>query len=244
MERRRVLIADGSEAFRTTLAEELSGFFFVKTCGDGKQTLDMIKAFCPDVLVLDMMLPGLDGISLLQSAQADGMQGQVLATTRYISDYVAESLGEMGVGYLMVKPCDIDATVNRIKDLAQKPPKPMAPLQNHLTNVSGILFALGIPTKLRGHACVREAILCMVKKPDQSITKELYPVVAELCNGTPSQVERSIRSAITAAWKNRDEVLWRQYFGTDGEGNISKPTNADFITRVADLLIISGKEKG
>lgn len=243
MERRRILIADGSEAFRTTLAKELSGFFRVKTCGNGKQTLDMIKEFCPDVLVLDMMIPGLDGISLLQSAQADGMQGQVLATTRYISDYVAESLSEMGVGYLMVKPCDIYATVERIKDLAQKPARSVASLQNYLTNVSGILFALGIPTKLRGHACVREAILCMVKKPDQSITKELYPAVAVLCNGTPSQVERSIRSAITAAWKNRDEVLWRQYFGTDGEGNISKPTNADFITRVADLLIISGKEK-
>jgi len=144
---------------------------------------------------------------------------------------------------LMVKPCDIHATVARIKDLAQKPSKPMASLQNHLTNVSAILFALGIPTKLRGHACVREAILCMVNKPDQSITKELYPAVATLCNGTPSQVERSIRSAIAAAWKNRDEVLWRRYFGTDGEGNISKPTNADFITRVADLLVISSKEK-
>ena len=243
MERRRVLIADGSEVFRTTLAEELFGLFLVKTCGNGKQTLDMIEEFCPDVLVLDMMIPGLDGISLLQSALSNGMRGQILATTRYISDYVAESLGALGVGYLMVKPCDIHATVARIKDLAQKPACSVPSLQNQLNNVSAILFALGIPTKLRGHACLREAILCMVKKPDQSITKELYPAVALLCNGTASQVERSIRSAISAAWKNRDEVLWRQYFGVDGEGRLCKPTNADFITRVADLLLVSGKGK-
>lgn len=242
MERRRVLIADGSEVFRTTLAEELSGLFLVKTCGNGKQTLDVIMEFCPDVLVLDMMIPGLDGISLLQSALGNGMQGQILATTRYISDYVAESLEELGVGYLMVKPCDIHATVARIKDLAQKPAGSVSPRQNPLTNVSAILFALGVPTKLRGYACLREAILCMVRKPDQSITKELYPAVALLCNGTASQVERSIRSAIAAAWKNRDELLWRQYFGADGEGRLSKPTNADFITRVADLLLVSGKE--
>lgn len=243
MERRRILIADGSEAFRTTLAEELSGFFLVKTCGNGKQTLDLISEFCPDVLVLDMMIPGLDGISLLQSATNNGMRGQVLATTRYISDYVAQSLEELGVGYLMVKPCDIHATVARVKDLAQKPARPVLPLENHLTIVSSILFALGVPTKLRGHACLREAILCMARKPDQSITKELYPEVAVLCNGTPSQVERSIRSAIAAAWKNRDELLWRQYFGADGEGHMSKPTNADFITRLADMLRISAREK-
>jgi CheY-like chemotaxis protein len=243
MEGRRILIADGSEAFRTALAEELSGFFLVETCGNGKQTLDMIKKFCPDVLVLDMMIPGLDGISLLKSALKDGMRGQILATTRYISDYVAESLGEMGVGYLMVKPCDIHATVERIKDLVEKSRKiPILP-QNRLTNVSGILFTLSVPTKLRGYACLREAILCSVQNPDQSITKELYPRVAQLCNGTPGQVERSIRSAIGAAWKNRDDSLWRQYFGSDAEGNTRKPTNAEFIARVADLLIVSGKDK-
>ena len=243
MERRRILIADGSEAFRTTLAEELSGIFLVRNCGNGRQTLELILEFCPDVLVLDMMIPGLDGISLLQSALSGGMRAQVLATTRYISDYVAESLGELGVGYLMVKPCDIGATVERIKDLAQKPARPVQPVQNHLSNASAILFALGVPTKLRGHACLREAILCMVKNPGQSITKELYPEVAALCNGTASQVERSIRSAISAAWNNRDELLWRQYFGADREGHMTKPTNADFITRVADLLRVSEKEK-
>lgn len=239
---RRVLVADGTEAFRTALAEELSGTFLVKTCGNGKETLEILPSFCPDVLVLDLMIPGLDGISLLQSAMSSGMRAQILVTTRYVSDYVAESLEGLGVGYLIVKPCDINATVQRIKDLAQKPAKLLQGAPNHFGNVSAILFALGVPTKLRGYTCLREAILCMAKKPGQSITKELYPAVAELCNGTASQVERSIRSAITAAWKDRDEVLWRRYFGSDRAGHMTKPTNAVLITRVADLLMIDENE--
>ena len=74
------------------------------------------------------------------------------------------------------------------------------------------------------------------------IKAELYPEVAARCNGTPSQVERSIRSAIATAWKNRDETLWRRYFMPDKEGTVPKPTNADFITRVADVLTVSEKE--
>lgn len=242
MKGRRILIADGSETFRTALAEELSGFFLVETCGNGKQTQSAIKDFNPDVLVIDLMIPELDGISLLKSALNQGMQAQILATTRYISDYVAESMSDMGVGYLMVKPCDIHATVERIKDLAQKTRITQVLPQNRMINASSVLFTLGVPTKLRGHACLREAVMCMVHNPDQSITKELYPRVARLCNGTPGQVERSIRGAITAAWNNRDDSVWRQYFGTDAQGNTCKPTNADFITRIADLLIVSGQE--
>ena len=135
MKGRRILIADGSETFRTALAEELSGFFLVETCGNGKQTQSAIKDFNPDVLVIDLMIPELDGISLLKTALNQGMQAQILATTRYISDYVAESMSDMGVGYLMVKPCDIHATVERIKDLAQKTRITQVLPQNRMINV-------------------------------------------------------------------------------------------------------------
>ena len=143
MKGRRILIADGSETFRTALAEELSGFFLVETCGNGKQTQSAIKDFNPDVLVIDLMIPELDGISLLKTALNQGMQAQILATTRYISDYVAESMSDMGVGYLMVKPCDIHATVDRIKDLAQKTRITQVLPQNRMINASSVLLHWG-----------------------------------------------------------------------------------------------------
>ena len=242
METQSILIVEGSEAFRGALEEALLSIFQVYSCADGRLALELLQSLQPDVVVLDLMVPGLDGISLLETAVDRGLRAQVLATTRYLSDYVAESLEKLGVGYLMVKPCDVAATVERVKDLARNPLRQVPPASSRQVSVGAILFSLGIPTKLRGHACLREAILSMARKPGQSITKELYPEVARICNGTATQVERSIRSAIAAAWKNRDEALWRRYFMSDRAGKVGKPTNADFITRLADVLSVPEKE--
>ena len=198
-----------------------------------------MRSYCPEILVLYLMLPELDGISLLQSAAISGMTPMVLATTRFVNDYVLESLTDLGVGYILVKPCDTRATVCRIRDLHQRlrPPALSRPEPRNL--VSNFLLSLGIPTKLRGYTYLREAIVLMAEDPDQSITKELYPAVGLACATTASHVERSIRSAINAAWKEMDGRVWELYFHRNPAGEIPRPTNAAFISRLADALKVS-----
>ena len=236
MDALKLLIADGNEEFRQALAEELQGAYYVRCCGDGKEALSLLRSFGPEILVLDLMLPGLDGISLLQSAAASGLRPMVLVTSRFYNDYVHEAMEELGVGYLIRKPCDIPATASRIADLSRHIRPPQVSLPDPRTHVSNLLLSLGIPTKLRGYAYLREAILLMAKDPDQPITKELYPSVGSLCGCKGTHVERSIRSAIETAWKQQDSRIWQLYFRTGPDGVIPRPSNAAFISRLADAL--------
>lgn len=238
----KLLIADGNEEFRLALTEVLQGTYHVCICRDGKEALALLHSFAPDIFVLDLMLPGLDGISLLQAAAHDGICPKVLATTRFLSDYVLDTADKLGVGYLMVKPCDVRATAARIEDLSRSL-KPSAPPADPKTYVSNLLLSLGVPTKLKGYAYLREAVLLMAKDPDQSITKELYPAVGSLCRCNASNVERSIRSAIAAAWNHMDARIWQLYFSPAPGGGIPRPTNASFISRLADSLRLS-RENG
>jgi two-component system response regulator (stage 0 sporulation protein A) len=236
LEMRKLLIADTVEEFCQTLADQLRGTFRIKICHDGPETLDLILSFKPDFLVLDMMLPGLDGITILEEAAALGVRPVVLAVTKDPSDYVVRSATRLGVGYMMVKPCKIKATVTRLQDLAEYLQPQEVIRQDPRIVVSNVLLALGISTKLRGYAYLREAILEMINSPGQSVTKELYPTVGKMCNASDTQVERSIRSAILKAWNQRDETVWRQYFQPSSAELLERPTNAVFISSIADRI--------
>lgn len=235
----KMLIADSSEEFGAGLADLVRGAYILRRCRDGRETLEVLTAFRPDILVLDLMLPGLDGISVLRQAAAAGLRPMVLATSRYVSDYVVDAAQQLGVGYLMVKPCDLRATVARLSDLTQRLKQPLFTQPDPRTAVSNLLLALSVPTKLRGYAYLREAVLERMRDPAQSVTKELYPSVAALCAATAVQVERSIRSAIAAAWTRRDEQVWRLYFQPDPDGSLPRPTNTAFISRLADSVALT-----
>lgn len=236
MNKLKLLIAEGTEDFRLALADALRGAYQVRQCADGNRAKELLQSFKPDILVLDLMIPGYDGVSLLQWAVGMEICPMVLATSRFVSDYVLDCADRLGVGYLMVKPCDVRATVARVGDLSTRIRSPMLIRPDPNAWVSNLLLALGVPTKLRGYTYLREAIGLMSGDPSQSITKILYPEVARRCGCASMHVERGIRSAITAAWAHRDEQLWRLYFAPDESGNIRRPTNGEFITRLADGL--------
>lgn len=238
MEARKLLIAEGTEDFRVNLAEALQGAYHVRTCKDGQEALAMLRSFRPDILVLDLMLPGLDGISLLQYAEASGICPMVLATAKFLTDYMCESAGRLGIAYIMIKPCDIRGTVARINDLSQHVRQPAISSPDSRTCVSNLLVALGVPTKLRGYPYLREAILLMAQNRDQSVTKVLYPTVAAACGDRGKNIERSIRTAIEKAWLRRDDRIWQMYFPPGSDGIIPRPSNAAFISRLADSLLL------
>ena len=236
MEKQKLLIADPCDDFRNALADALQSTYRVRTAADGVQCQALLQTFLPDILMLDLMLPGLDGITLLQKAAQEGIRPMVLATTRYLSDYTLSALERLGVSYVMVKPCDIGAAVSRIADLSQPLNVPAPTLADPQASICGILLRLGISSKLRGYRYLREAIALMATDPGQSITKELYPAVAAATGATAAQVERSIRSAVGSAWEHHDRQIWQLYFPQDARGSIPRPTNAAFICRLADDL--------
>ena len=236
MEMLKLLIADTGEGFRQALSEQLRGIYRIRVCREGRETLEMLLSYKPDLVVLDMMLPGLDGISILQEAARCGLRPMVLATTKYANDFMVEAAARLEVGYMMVKPCDVKATAQRLQDLAEHIRQPVVVRPDSRTAVSNTLLALGISTKLRGYAYLREAILEMMNNPGQSVTKELYPAVGKICGATSVQVERSIRSAIGKAWENRDEAMWQLYFRSTSADKMERPSNAVFISCIADRL--------
>lgn len=199
----------------------------------------MLHSMKPDILVLDLMLPELDGISLLQQAAQAGLQPMVLATTRFANDYVLDSAERLGVGYVMMKPCDVRATAARIDDLSEHLKSIPSTQPDPETQVTAMLLDLRIPTKYKGFPCLRVAILEAIRDPNQLLTKEIYPKVAKMCEGTPEQVERSIRGAIKHAWLCREEHVWRMYFPPNLRGTLERPTNGQFISGLANCLVAS-----
>lgn len=230
-----LLIVDGSDEFRSALSQALQNHFRIHCCKTGKEALEYALRQHPDVMVLDLMLPGLDGFSLLSSLREARIHPTVLATTRLLSDYIVEHTTQLNVGYLMVKPCDVDATAQRVLELSREQ-VPKVQKLNPRARISDTLLDLGISTKLKGFSYLQEAVLLMAENPGISITKELYPAVGNICNSSGMLVERSIRSAVNSAWHKRNDEIWRQFFRADASGQIPRPSNTMFISSLAKPL--------
>lgn len=242
MEKVKVLVADADKTFADALGQTLSGVYHVRICTDGIQALEQTKSFLPDVLVLDLMLPGVDGITLLQKCNQWGLTPTVLATSRYVSDYILNTVQKWGVGYFVIKPCSAEAVLCRISDMVSGLRPTLFATPEPRSQVSSALLQMGFSTKHRGYSYLREAVLLMAEDPRQSVTKELYPAVGAQCGVNASQVERSIRTAICAAWDHRPEQIWNVYFPEGMEADLSRPTNAAMISRLADGLLLASGE--
>lgn len=236
MERTKLLIAEGTEDFRLALIESLQGAYHVRACGEGNEALALMCEFKPELVILDLMLPGLDGITILERAAQTGIQSVVLATTRFDSEYILDRAVELGVGYIMRKPCDLRATIDRLTDLGQRIRQRRKLPQDPKTWISAVLLALGFAPKLKGFSYLVEAVYLMSRDPKQSVTKELYPAVAALAGSSRENVERGIRGAIEKAWLRGDGYLWKAYFPEHCAANPHRPTNTEFILRLAQAL--------
>lgn len=233
----KILVADSTQELCTALRETFDDRYEVAVCHNGKDALSMLYAMRPDILWLDLTLPGMDGISILQTAALAGIYPDVIVSLRQITDYIQNALSSFGVKYLVRKPVNLVAAMIRIEDLAQR----------HLqcTELSAVsidaliynrLLLHGACGRRAGHSCLEKALQIAVRNPGviSAITKELYPAVAAVCGGTPERVERAIRIVITAAWANRDEQIWQMLFA-DYSGCC--PSNGVFIARLAHSLI-------
>ena len=240
-----VLIADSSEEFCSSLSSTLQragGFQIVGTVGDGEQAIRMIMDKKPDILVLDLMLSKQDGISVLKAIDRMERKPTTLATSGFVTEYVANAAANLGVRYLMLKPCDMGALAERLEEIRggeNLRPVLRRPDKTSIeTMVTGIIHEIGVPAHIKGYQYLREAIIIAVNDMDviNAITKVLYPQVAKTFQTTPSRVERAIRHAIEVAWDRGDLDTLQRFFGYTVSNTKGKPTNSEFIALIADKL--------
>ena len=241
-----VIIADNSEEFCAGLSAALQrteGFQVTGTANDGEQAIRMVTERKPGILVLDLMLAKRDGIAVLKAISALQPRPMVLATSGFITEYVASAAANLGVQYLMLKPCDMTALVERLEEIRGGDNlRPAAPRHSGQTSiesmVTSIIHEIGVPAHIKGYQYLREAIIIAVEDMDviNAITKVLYPQVAKTFQTTPSRVERAIRHAIEVAWDRGDLDTLQRFFGYTVSNTKGKPTNSEFIALIADKL--------
>ena len=247
-----VIIADNSEDFCISLTaaiDRAKGFHVLGTAADGDQAVRMVTEQKPDMLVLDLMLPKRDGIAVLKAISAMEHKPIVLATSCFVSEYVSATAAGLGVRYLILKPCDPEALVERMEEFRGGPAVKTLRRGGQTSieaMVTGIIHEIGVPAHIKGYQYLREAIMIAVADMDviNAITKVLYPQVAKTFQTTPSRVERAIRHAIEVAWDRGDLDTLQRFFGYTVSNTKGKPTNSEFIALIADKLQLQLKAAG
>jgi len=250
----RVLIADVDEVYTSTLAEFLNyqdGIEVAQICRDGAELLEALDIIEPDVVVMEVMLPGLDGFAVLERAGKSSVD--FIVVTAMNKESVARDCITLGAEYVMIKPVDFQNLANRIKSisnerftnvsmLTQLPSGLRAETDGENVDieilVTQVIHEVGIPAHIKGYQYLRHAIMMVVDNLEiiNSITKKLYPNVAKKYNTTSSRVERAIRHAIEVAWDRGDTDVLNAVFGYTIANSKGKPTNSEFIAMIADKL--------
>ncbi len=256
----KIVIADDNKDFVDILYnyfDRQDDFLVVGTANNGLETLDEIMGKMPDVVLLDIIMPHLDGIGVLERLnQQEEMlsRPKVIMLTAFGQENITLRAVELGADYFILKPFDLDTLANRVRQLASSYTQPKANALNQVNSypdskvrsknfdleVTNIFHQMGVPAHIKGYQYLRDAILIVINDVNLlgAVTKELYPMVAQKYTTTPSRVERAIRHAIELAWDRGNVEMMNKFFGYTINIQRGKPTNSEFIAMVADKLRI------
>lgn len=259
-----VLISDDNNEFATTLSNYLENDDDIQVVGkarDGEEALSMIATIKPDVVLLDVIMPHLDGIGVLERLSTMRLENPPICImlSAVGQDKITQKAIALGAQYYVVKPFDIAVLVKRIKELKYYQPSgnrgsfivkeskaqyidiPQSEKKNEDSLealVTNVIHEVGVPAHIKGYQYLREAIMMVVNDIDiiNQITKQLYPEIAQKYHTTPSRVERAIRHAIEVAWGRGQPDVVENIFGYTVSASKGKPTNSEFIAMIADKL--------
>lgn len=233
---RKVLVADTSEDWRVLLERALGTEYQVRASADGLQVLELMDGFRPDVLVLDLMLLGTDGLSVIRAIHNRPERPRIVVTGRYFSNFVSGALERYQVDLAMLKPCTIESVVERVREILAEEDEPVPVCQDPFDYITGLLVNLGAPTSQQGFRLLRRGIQMLMDNPGQQLTKTLYPALAREFSTSPTNVEKALRTTVTTAWSKRRDEIWRAYFPPAPTGQIPRPTAGQFLNRMTDVV--------
>ena len=248
----KVYIADAGDAHRTVLKNILDadgGFVITGSTGNGNEAAMRIKETQPDVVIMDVILSGMDGLGVMQSvASLEGQKPLFIIVSAFFDEHTLNAASSYGAVYFVQKPFDASIIPDRIRSLTGNSsaavsalPTPQLPsLEAHVTD---IIHEIGVPAHIKGYKYIRESIIMAVEDMEviNAVTKVLYPAVAKRFDTTPSRVERAIRHAIEVAWDRGDIETLQKYFGYTVSNIKGKPTNSEFVAMIADRISLQRK---
>ena len=224
------------------------------TAENGLDGLELIKREKPDVVLLDIVMPKLDGLGLLEKLAESRIDTKVIVYSAIGNDKVVQKTFSLGAQYYIMKPCSFEDIALHIKEACLSPAIHSAAIspagissvtENNLESViTDIIHDIGVPAHIKGYNYLREAIGLCIKDDEfiNSITKLLYPTVAKNFSTTSSRVERAIRHAIEVAWNRGREEILTDIFGYTIDTNKGKPTNGEFIAMISDSIKLKMKK--
>lgn len=229
MQTNKLLIADSSEELCRALNDLLGQRYHICTCHSGDRALELLRSFSPDLIYIDLMLPQIDGLTVLQTALQEGIRPAMLVSVGLQSPYIERALSRLQVDYVLKKPCSAKVIAGHIDELAGAAHGAPVKASDLQAEIAGILVQMGFKNNLSGFRYVVSGLPMFAENPQQTVTKELYPAIGKLHGKTGEQVERAIRNAIELAWQRRDERIWRMYFAPAPDGSIPRPTNGQLL---------------
>lgn len=231
MNKINVAIADDNQRtveMMTELLEQESDIEVIASADNGEDALRIIKERQPDVVLLDIIMPKLDGIGVLEHLQNENLSKRpiIIMVSAMGQENVCEEAMDLGASYFILKPFDLRTIIKQIKQARIK------------QDVTKIIRDLGIPAHIKGYQYIREGIIMAIEDINMMnyITKLLYPTIAKKYKTTSSSVERAIRHAIEVAWSRGKVELLEEMFGYTISAGKGKPTNSEFIALIADKL--------
>ncbi|WP_425533879.1 sporulation transcription factor Spo0A [Terrisporobacter petrolearius] len=260
-EKIKIVLADDNKDFCQLLKEYLSNEEDIEILGiakDGIEALELVQKTQPDLLVLDVIMPHLDGLGVIEKLNSMDLpkQPKIIVLSAVGQDKITQTAINLGADYYIVKPFDFVIFINRIRELVTNKvvggePKIRQNKEvqmtrsdyvkntgNIETEITNIIHEIGVPAHIKGYLYLREAIKMVIDNVELlgAVTKELYPSIAKKYNTTPSRVERAIRHAIEVAWSRGKVDTINQLFGYTVHNTKGKPTNSEFIAMIADKL--------
>ncbi|GKV64558.1 MULTISPECIES: sporulation transcription factor Spo0A [Sporosarcina] len=257
MEKVKIAIVDDNKELvkmMTSYFEKYSEIEVIWTANNGQICLSMLEQERPDILLLDIIMPHLDGIGVLETLHETNSKGdmQIMMLTAFGQETVMSQAAGLGASYFMLKPFELDRLIGQIFKAAgksktnnssyavQQPSQPTGAVTQKVldTAITSMIKEIGVPAHIKGYAFLREAIQMVYTDVELlgSVTKILYPDIAKKYNTTPSRVERAIRHAIEVAWNRGNYDLISKTFGYTVHHLKSKPTNSEFIAMIADKI--------
>ena len=229
METYKLLIADSNPELCHGIAKLLGEQYRIRFCHNGQQALELLRSFAPDLLYIDLMLPQVDGLTVLQTAAQESLLPMTMVSVGLQSPYIERKLELLQVDYVVRKPCSLKAITSNIREMALIAGGEGGYVTAPKQDAADVLLQLGFHAHLDGFRYVLTGFPLYSGNPQQTVTKELYPAIAKIHGKTGKQVERSIRNAINKAWQHRDDSKWRQYFQPAPDGSIPRPTNMQLL---------------